>query len=74
MAKVDALEKLIHEGFDRRRLQRAAFAVGIHISLEIAIHVLEYEHQFVLRVNDIVESNDILVLELLHKRDFSDGG
>lgn len=72
VAKIDALEELVHERLDRRGLERAALTVGIHVSLQVAVHVLKHEHQLVLGVNNIVKSNDILVLELLHKRDFPD--
>ena len=49
-------------------------AVGIHILLEIFIHILKHEHELVFGVDHIVQRDDILVLELLHKRDFADCG
>jgi hypothetical protein len=36
--------------------------------------VLEDEHELVLGVDNIVEGDNVLVLELLHERDFADGG
>lgn len=74
VAEIDALEELVHERLDRRGLERAAFAVGVHVSLQIAVHVFKHKHQLVLGVNNIVKSDNVLVLELLHQRDFPDGG
>lgn len=73
VAEVDALEQLVHEGLDGGGLESTALAVRVHVSLKISIHVLEDEHELVLSVNDVVESNDILVFELLHERDLADG-
>lgn len=74
MAEVDALEKLEHEGLDGQGLQCASFAVGVHVLLEIAVHVLEDEHEFVLGMDNIVEGDDVLVLQLLHQGNLADGG
>ena len=45
---------------------RSSVAVGIHVLLEISIHVLEDEHELVLGVDDIVQGEDVFVLELFH--------
>lgn len=72
VAEVDALEQLIHEGFDGGRLKSTTFAMCIHISLEISIHEFEDEHQFVLGVDNIMECDNVLVLEFFHKRNLAD--
>lgn len=45
---------------------------GVHVSLQIAIHVLEDEHEFVFGMDDIVEGDDALVFEFLHQGDLAD--
>ncbi len=48
------------------------FAItGIEIFLEILITILEDQCQFPVRVDDVVESDDILVLQFLQQTDFS---
>lgn len=74
VTEVDTLQELIHEALDGGRLECAALAVGVHISFEVTIHILEDEHQLVLRVDDIMKCNDVLVFELLHKGYLADGG
>ena len=72
VAEVDALEELVHEGLDGGGLEGAALAVGVHVTLEVAVHVLEDEHELVFGVDDVVERYDVFVLQFLHERDFSD--
>ena len=74
MAEIDTLEQLVHERFDGHVLQSAPFAMSVHVFLEVAVHVLEHEHQLVFSVNNIVKTDDILVLQLLHEGDFADSG
>lgn len=74
VTEVDALEELVHEGLDGGRLEGAAITMSVHVPLQIAVHVLKDEHEFVLGVDNIVQSYNILVLELLHQRNLSDGG
>jgi hypothetical protein len=73
MAELDALEKLVHEGFDGDGVECSSVTLGVHIFLQILIHVFEDEHELVLRVDDIVKADDILMLELLHQRDLTNG-
>lgn len=74
MAEVDASEELVHERLDGGRLQGSSLALCIHVALEVTVHKLEYEHKFVFGVDNIVKGDDILVLELFHQGDFSNGG
>lgn len=74
MAKGDSLQELVHEGPDRNVVKLAARPTGVHVFLEIFVHILEHEHQFVLGMYDIMKGDDIFMFELLHQRNFSDGG
>ena len=48
------------------------FTPSIHVLLQIPVHVLKDEHEFVLGVDDIVQRNDALMFQFLHQRDLSD--
>ena len=74
VAEGDALEELMHEGFTGDEVQAAAIAAGIHVLLEVFVHVFEDEHEFVFGVDDVVERDNVFVLELFHEGDFADGG
>lgn len=74
VAKGDPLQQLVHEGPDRDVVQLAAGAARVHVFLQIFIHILEHEHEFVLGVDDVMEGDDVLVLELFHQRNLTDGG
>lgn len=74
VAESDALQELVHEGFDGHVVELAALAARIHEFLEVLVHVFEDEHEFVLGVDDIVEGDDVFMLELFHEGDFADGG
>ena len=74
MAERSAFEKLVHETPDSDGIERATVAVDVHIFLQVALTVLKDENELDLRVDNIVEANDVDVLELLHKRDLADGG
>ena len=54
MAKSNALEELVHEGFDGDVVQLAAGAAGVHVLLKVLVHVFEYEHELILGMYDIV--------------------
>jgi hypothetical protein len=43
-----------------------------HVFLEIFIHVLKHQHKLVLRMNHVVQRDDVLMLQLLHQTDFPD--
>lgn len=54
MAEGDPLQKLVHERLDGDVVQLTATAAGIHVFLQILVHVFEDQHEFVFRVDDIV--------------------
>ena len=72
MAEVDALEQLVHERFGGSRLEGTPLSVGVHVSLEVAVHEFEDEHELILGMDDIVKGDNVLVFEFLHKRNLSD--
>lgn len=74
VAKGDALEELVHEGFDGHVVELTALAARVHELLEVFVHVFEDEHELVLGVNDVVEGDDVFMLELFHEGNFADGG
>lgn len=74
VAEGNTAKQLVHEGFDGGRVQGASITAGVHVSFEILVHELEDEHELVLGVDNIVEKDNVLVLQLLHKGDFTDGG
>lgn len=69
-----SLEELVHEATDSNRLQGAAFAMSVHILLQILFAEFENKHELRFSVDDIVEAHDVDVLELLHEGYFTDGG
>ena len=74
VAEGDALQELVHEGFDGDEVQGAVVAAAVHVFLQVLVHVFEDEHEFVFCVDDIVEGDYVLVFELFHERDFANGG
>ena len=72
VAEGNALQQLVHEGFDNLWLQSSALAVCVHVLLEVAVHELEHQHKFVLGVDHIVQRDDVLVFKLLHQGNLSD--
>ena len=78
VAKRYAAKKLKHEALDSNSVKSSSrtaglVRVGIHVLLQIFIHILEHQHKFVLGMDNIVKRNYVLVLELLHKADLADG-
>ena len=71
MAEIYTLEKLVHERFDRGRLQSPTFSMGIHVSFQVTVHELEYQHELILGMNHIMQGYNILMLQFLHQGDFS---
>ena len=65
------LDQLVHEAFDCRWVKRTVLSVIVHILLEIFVHKLENKHQLIVCVNNIPETDNVFVLQLLHKRDLS---
>ncbi|KAI3481766.1 hypothetical protein L1887_55613 [Cichorium endivia] len=72
VAEGGALEQLEHEGAHGDRIERTAVAMDLHVLLEVLLHELEDEHQLGLGVDDVVESHDVGVAQLLHERDLTD--
>lgn len=55
MTEGDSAEELVHEGLDGGRIERPAVAARVHVPLEVLVHKLEDEHEFVLGVDDVVQ-------------------
>ena len=72
MTEVYTLEELVHERFYGNGIECAAVALSVHVLLQIFVHVVEYQHEFVFGMNDIVKADYVLVLQLFHKRDLAD--
>lgn len=53
---------------------RERTAECVHIFLEVFVHVFEYEHEFLVCVDDVAEVDDVVVFEFFHEGDFADGG
>ena len=49
----NALQKLVHEGFDCQKIELAAVA-AVHEFLKILVHVFEDQHELILCVYDIM--------------------
>lgn len=63
----DTLEQVIHERLDRGRVESTPIAASVHVLLQILVHVFEDQHELVLGVNDVVQQDDVLVFQFLHK-------
>jgi hypothetical protein len=74
VAKRGAFQKLIHEGADGLGIERPALAILVHVFLQVHFAVLKDENELGFGVDDIMQADDVNVLELLHERDFADGG
>jgi hypothetical protein len=72
VAEINSLEKLVHKRFDGGGIQRPSVSVGVHVLLQILVHIFKYQHELILSVDDIVKANNILVLEFLHERNLAD--
>jgi hypothetical protein len=71
MAKGCAHEELVHEAPDCIRIKGTAVAMGIHVFLEVSFTVLEDKDELRFRVDDVVQTHDVDVLELLHEGDLA---
>ena len=47
---------------------------SVHILLQVSLDKLEDQRQRVVRVNDVVQSDDVCVLEILEEGDLTNGG
>lgn len=73
VAEGNAAHQLVHEGLDGGGVEGAAVAARVHVALQVLVHELKDEHQLVLGVDDVVQQDNVLVAQLLHKGDFADG-
>jgi hypothetical protein len=64
-------EELVHEAPNGVGVEGTTITVGVHILLEIALAVLEDENEFGFRVDDIIKTDNVDVLELLHEGDLA---
>lgn len=65
-------QELIHEASHSVGFEGASFTVGVHVLLEIPFAVLEDQDKLCLRVDHVVQTDDVDVLQLLHEGDFPD--
>jgi hypothetical protein len=72
VAEVNALQELMHKGFDGDRGQCSSLALCVHVLLQVLVHVFEDQHELILGVDNIVEADDVLVLQLLHQGNLAD--
>jgi hypothetical protein len=72
VAEVNALQELMHKGFDGGRGQCSSLALCVHVLLQVLVHVFEHQHELILGVDNIVKADNVLVLQLLHQGDLSD--
>ena len=52
---------------------REGAAVCVHVFFEIFVHVFEYEHEFLVCVDDVAEVDYVVVFEFFHEGNFTDG-
>lgn len=66
VTELDSLQDLVHEGFDSDIVQLASTSSGIHVFLQVFIHVFKYQHEFVFGVDDIIEGDNVFMFEFFH--------
>lgn len=66
VTELDSLQDLVHEGFDSNIVQLASTSSGIHVFLQVFIHIFKYQHEFVFGVDDIIEGDNIFMFEFFH--------
>jgi len=71
VAEGRALQKLVHETAHCCGIESATFAVRVHVLLEIPVTVFEDKDQLGFGVDNVIESDNVNVLQLLHQRDFT---
>jgi len=69
-----ALQKLVHEAAHCCGIESATFAMRVHILLEIPVAVFEDQDQLGLGMDNVIKSDNVNMLELLHQRDFTNRG
>lgn len=67
MTERRSLEKLEHEASHCHRIESALLAMNVHVLFQILLHEFEDEEQARLCMNNIVQTNDVAVPELLHE-------
>lgn len=74
MAEGSAFKQLVHETTHSHGVKGTVLAMRVHVLLKILFTILEDEDKLGLRVDDIVQPDNVGVLELLHEGYFTDGG
>ena len=73
MAEGNTFAQLMHEASHSGQIKSSTLSMSVHVAFEILLAEFKDQDEFLLGVDDIVEANDVLVTEFLHKRYFSDG-
>lgn len=73
MAEGCALEQLVHETANCHGIKGTTIAMRVHVLLEILLAVFKDEDEFRLRMDDIMQADNVGMLELFHKGNFADG-
>lgn len=71
MAEGCTHEELVHEAPNGVGVEGTTIAVCVHILLEITLAVLEDKDEFGFRVNDVIKTDNVDVLELFHEGDLT---
>ena len=64
-------EELVHETTNGVGVEGTTIAVCVHILFEITLAVFEDEDKFSFRVDDIIETDNVDMLEFLHEGDLT---
>jgi hypothetical protein len=73
VAESDSTEHLVQERLHLHRGKASGGLVLVHVLLEVMLKELEHKMQFLLAVNNILQSDDVLVLKLLQQGNFANG-
>jgi len=71
VTECNTLAELMHEAPDRVWFERTPLAMSVHVALEVLFAEFEDQDQFLLGVDDIVESDDVGMPEFFHERDLT---
>ena len=66
-----AHEELVHEAPNGVGVEGTTITVCVHILLEITLTVLEDKDELGFRVDDVIKTDNVDVLELLHEGDLA---
>lgn len=67
MAESNATEHLVQERLDLHHGEAAGGLLLVHVLLQVVLQELEYKVQFLLAVNNILQSDDVLMLKLFQQ-------